>query len=282
MNEVNGEVPANDAQPVRRMGRPKGSRNKPKLGDGSIMSPNGVKKLTSDLMKQRVSAEDSDRYIKLVNLIHEDIVIAKNALHRLADNLEIIKRDRLYYAGGYATFGDFCIAEIGSRQQAYRLLGAREVIEILLLAGFKEHELPDNENLCRAVKKLPVDAQAKVWKIVRRYAEEHGEDPTATDVVNAAAGLGIGGSKTDNNADNNDGDPTDNEDNSEEEEETKQRQQNSDKLIREWETVAHKLKVGLDRETLTPAVILRLAAVLTDIKPAQHDAAGHAEKGAGT
>jgi hypothetical protein len=56
--------------------------------------------------------------------------------------LEIIQRDQLYYVGGYKTFTEFCKAEIGSRQHAYRLLDAREVIENLLAAGFSEAELP--------------------------------------------------------------------------------------------------------------------------------------------
>jgi len=81
------------------MGRPLGSRNKPRLLDGSSLSPTGVKILTSDLVKQRASADDTDRYVKLLNAVHEDLVLVKNALHRLADNLEIIQRDRLYYAG---------------------------------------------------------------------------------------------------------------------------------------------------------------------------------------
>jgi hypothetical protein len=249
--------PTGSQQVPKRGGRPKGSKNHPRLVDVSSLSPTGCQNtLTTDLMKQRASAEDSQRYVTLLNAIQKDIAIAKNALNRLADNLEIIKRDRLYYAGGYENFGDFCIAEIGSRQQAYRLLGARQVLETLLEAGFKEHDLPDYERLCRAVKKLPVDVQAKVWKIVLKNVKESGDKPTSEDVKDAAADLGIGAPAT-----NGDQQPEDNSDKQENEE----RQQQSDALVREWEGLAKKLKVGLDRKTLTPAVILRLAAVLTDI-----------------
>lgn len=102
--------------------------------------------------------------MEILTNVHKNITTAQNALHELADDLATIRRDRLYYLGGYATFGDFCKVEIGSRTRAYYLLDAREVLENLLSAGFTEAELPDKERLCREIVKLSPTDQAKVWK----------------------------------------------------------------------------------------------------------------------
>jgi hypothetical protein len=188
MSETNSTEQSSEVTSTKR-GRPKGSKNKVRLVDTINCHPVGDK-IVGQRIKQQASEDDRRRYVEILNAVHEDITTAKNALHRLADNLEIIQRDRLYYAGGYENFGDFCRAEIGSRQQAYRLLGAREVIENLLAAGFTEVELPDKERLCRAIGKLSPTDQAKVWKLVLKYKDETGEEPTAADVDKAAGELG--------------------------------------------------------------------------------------------
>jgi hypothetical protein len=199
----------------KRRGRPPHSKNKPKIViDANIGNNNGANNklsamanslITINLKKHKLTENDRERYSMIVTAIHDDLTTARNALFRVAENMGIIKRERLYFCGGYTSFSDFCKGEIGSRTQAYQILAALEVFQVLIEAGFEEHELPKTERLCRAIKRLPLDAQAKVWRIVQKHAVDSGDEPTSNDVRDAAEQLGLGGKPADNdNADDQD------------------------------------------------------------------------------
>jgi hypothetical protein len=249
MSETNGTEQGPEVIPAAsKRGRPRGSKNKVRLVDTINCPPVVDKIVINKRMKQKASEDEVRRYVELVNAVHEDITTAQNALHRLAENLAIIHRDRLYYAGGYATFGDFARAEIGSRTRAYYLLDAREVLGNLLAAGFTEGELPDKERLCREIVKLSTIDQVKVWKLLRKTQEETGKEPTSDDVDEAVQKLS----------------ERDSAQNPEPDEDRDEKQM--EKLITDWSTAAKKFKVGLSVASLTKSNCLRLAAILTEVQ----------------
>jgi hypothetical protein len=171
--------------------------------------------------------------------VHSDLAVVEQAFFRLSRNLKAIKEKRLYFCGGYATFQDFCQKELGnSRQQAYRLIAAHDVMQDLLAQGIPQEELPQSERLCREIRLLSPEKQAHVWKAVARAAKQAARPPTITDVQAEVQ-------------------------KEEKPSETIQRQQTE--LLRKFETVSASLKVSVAFDLLEPSFRRRLAAVLAEI-----------------
>ena len=126
-------------------------------------------------------------YQRCLKQIREDLKLVQKAFARFARNMATIRGKRLYYAGGYATFEEFCQKEIGkTRQQVYRIIAAHDTLQHLLTQGIPETELPETERLCREIRVLPVDSQAPVWKAVMRIKREKGRSPTIIDIQEEA------------------------------------------------------------------------------------------------
>jgi hypothetical protein len=243
----------NEAQPAvltdKRKGRPPSGKNRPNVDHGQH-------NISLELVS--LTPEQQEEYKTCLAEIHSDLSTIHHAFLRFSFNIKRIQEKRLYLCGKYTTFAEFFQREIGiGRHQAYHYIHAADILTNLLALGFPESELPTRERICRALGKLEPDQLGKVWKLVLKYKEESGDEPTSNDVQRAVGQLGAGG-----NSDDDEGEDEDDE----EAQEVEQREQDTDRLVREWEAVAKKLKVGLDGSTLTKAVILRLAAVRTDIR----------------
>jgi hypothetical protein len=175
----------------------------------------------------------------MLDEIHSDIAVIEQALFRLGRNLKAIKDKRLYFCGGFSTFQDFCAKELGhTRQQAYRLILAHDVMQDLLVQGVPMEELPQSERLCREIRVLSPEKQAKVWKAVMRVAKEAKRPPTIADVQAEAI-------------------------KEEKPNEILQRQQTE--LLRKFESASVVLKTAVAFDLLEPPFRFRLAAVLTEI-----------------
>jgi hypothetical protein len=130
---------------------------------------------------------DQNLYARCLKQIHEDLKLIQKSFTRFAKNMATIRDKRLYFAGGYATFEEFCHKEIGrTRQQVYRVIAANDVLQHLLTQGVLEAELPDTERLCREIRALPLEAQAPVWKAVVRAQRDKYRKPTIIDVQEEA------------------------------------------------------------------------------------------------
>jgi hypothetical protein len=138
------------------------------------------------------SKADKHRYQSLLQQVREDIESIDLALRRVTKNLKIIHERRLYRCGGYETFAEFAMKELGkSRIHAYRLLQAHETMQSLLESGIAESDLPPTERLCREVRRIEdPDEQARIWKAVTRIAKERGRKPSTKDVQEEAAAKG--------------------------------------------------------------------------------------------
>ena len=182
------------------------------------------------------------RYFALVKEIKADIDIAEQALLRVGRKLTAICEKRLYLCGGYATFADFCQSEFGkTRQHAYRLMNASEVLQNLLSAGIKEPDLPSSERLCREIRtaSLNEDEQARVWKTVQAVCRKRGVAPTIVDVKAEADKL----LKSDD----------------------ARIEEQQEELLTKFETINKSLRVGLKFEVLEPRFRRRLVNVLIEM-----------------
>jgi hypothetical protein len=180
------------------------------------------------------------RYKKILAEIRSDIDTIDHAVARLGKNLQQIRDKQLYFCGGYATFKDFCEKELGkSRQQVHRLIQAYDTVTLLVEAGIPEHELPETERLCRAIRDLKEpDQLAPVWRAAHKAAKLQARKPQVSDVQKAAAEIIQSPS-------------------------TIERQQGE--LLHSFEGAARKLKVGLAINLLTPAFKAKLIGVLLQI-----------------
>jgi hypothetical protein len=135
---------------------------------------------------------DQKRYHQLLDEMHADMEAVSTALRRVTKNLKTIHDRRLYRCGGYETFADFSIKELGkSRVRAYQLLQAHETMQALLETGIAEADLPPTERLCREIRRIEdPDEQARVWNTVTRIAKERGRDVQVKDVQAEAAAKG--------------------------------------------------------------------------------------------
>jgi hypothetical protein len=191
------------------------------------------------LTKHITTKADQRTYNRCLKEIHADIEIVEQALLRLTRNLKIVSERRLYFCGGYTTFEEFCRKELGkSRQQAYHLIHAYDLMQNLLEAGVAEEDLPPTERLCRELRRLPTEYHARVWKIVQRAAKDKGRRPEVGDIQEAAT------KELDTPA-------------------AVDRQQNE--LLQKFEGMARKLKVGLDPKILSPVFRTRLMIALAEI-----------------
>src|SRR5215469_10844944 len=178
-------------------------------------------------------------YQRCLKQIHEDLKLIQKAFVRFARNMATIRDKRLYFAGNYATFEEFCQKEIGkSRQHVYRVIAAHDTLQNLLAQGVAETELPETERLCREIRQLPPEAQAPVWKSVLRVKREKGRQPTIIDIQEEAV-------RHINS------------------EQTIDRQQKE--VLQRIESAGRALKIGLSFETLTPDFRRRLIVTLMGI-----------------
>lgn len=190
-------------------------------------------------IRKPLTKKDYKSYSIMLNELRTDISIVDHALQRIGRNLKAIKDKRLYFCGGYATFQDFSEKELGqSRQQTYRLIAAFDIMQDLLVQGVPQEELPQSERLCREIRLLPAEKQAKVWKAVLRIAKEAHRPPTIVDVQAEAV-------KEENAP------------------EKVQRQQKE--LLAKFEGVAKMLKISVTFDLLEPSFRLKLGGVLTEI-----------------
>jgi hypothetical protein len=182
---------------------------------------------------------DYRRYNTMLKELQADIAIVDHALQRIGRNLRAIKDKRLYFCGGYTSMKEFSEKELGqSKQQTYRLIAAFDLMQDLLQAGVAQEDLPTSERLCREVRFLKPEAQAKAWKAVLRISKEQNRPPTIID-VQAEVKKG------------------------EKPSERVQRQQTE--MLRKFESTSASLKVSVDFDLLEPAFRRRLAAVLAEI-----------------
>jgi hypothetical protein len=150
-----------------------------------------------------------------------------------------------------------------NRQQksGYEILHAQEVLENLLEGGFKLDDLPRTEALCREIRRLPLDIQGKVWKLVTKHAAAAGRDPIARDIDD------IGGKLMD---DDDDGDGRDDETGAPSKEDTKileqqLREEQQAKVLSDVKIINRKLTFSLTKETLTDDFRRRLTVELMAI-----------------
>lgn len=182
------------------------------------------------------------RYFTLVKEIKADLDIAEQALLRIGRKLQMIVERRLYLCGGYATFADFCQSEFGkTRQHAYRLMNASEVLQNLLSAGVKEPDLPSSERLCREIRtaSLNEDEQARVWRSVQAVCRKRGVAPTIVDVKAESDKL----LKSDDT----------------------RIEEQQEELLAKFETIGKSLRIGLKFEVLEPRFRRRLVTVLLEM-----------------
>jgi hypothetical protein len=134
------------------------------------------------------SKADRRLYHKIDKELDADTAIVGQALLRISRNLKIMNDRRLYFCGGFNTFEEWCRNKWGkTRQAAYHLIHAYDLLQNLLEAGVAEEDLPPTEKLCRAIRTLPLEIQAKVWKTIQRAAKAQGRRPTISDVEREAA-----------------------------------------------------------------------------------------------
>lgn len=178
-------------------------------------------------------------YEQIVGEINEDIAVIEQSFARLGRNLKIMRDNpRLLACGGYQSFSEFCRAEFGSRQQAYRLMQAYDVLQDLLGNGVREVDLPRSESLCREIRRLETpEEQAKIWKTVQGIAKERNRPPKARDIDEA-----IGQQTT----------PS-----------VIARQQ--DEVLKRYDRVDRLLKVGLRADTLDQMFRVKLLTRLVEI-----------------
>jgi hypothetical protein len=182
-----------------------------------------------------LSRKEHQIYTRALREVHEDLKLIHKAFARLARNLAKIRDRRLYFAGGYPTFEEFCGRELGrSRQQIYRIIAAHDTLQLLVDAGIPEADLPETERLCREIRALPPEAQAPVWRAVHRAKAK----PTIVDIQEEAV-------KHVNSA------------------ETIERQQKE--VISKFEGMARGLKMGLSFDTLSDDYRRRVTVALMAI-----------------
>jgi hypothetical protein len=182
-----------------------------------------------------LSKKEQQVYTRCLREVHEDLKLIHKAFVRLARNLAKIRDRRLYFAGGYATFEEFCGRELGrSRQQIYRIIAAHDTLQLLLDAGIPESDLPETERLCREIRALPPEAQAPVWRAVHRAKAK----PTIIDIQEEAV------KHLNSSA-------------------TIERQQKE--VLQRLESAGRALKVGLPFDAMTPDFRRRLTVALMAI-----------------
>jgi hypothetical protein len=182
-----------------------------------------------------LSQKEQRAYTRALHEVHEDLKLIHKAFVRLARNLAKIRDRRLYFAGGYATFEEFCGRELGrSRQQIYRIIAAHDTLKLLMDAGIPETDLPETERLCREIRSLPTESQPSIWRAVRRAKAK----PTIVDIQAEAV-------KQLNSDD------------------TIERQQKE--ILSKFEGMARGLKMGLTFDTLTDDYRRRLTVALMSI-----------------
>jgi len=104
--------------------------------------------------------------------------------------LEEISSRRLYRAT-HARFEDYCQARWGfSRQRAYQLVGAAEVMDDLAAAPpvstrVDIYPMPASEKQIRPLATLPAEQRREVWE--QAVEDAGGEQPTAADVADLVA-----------------------------------------------------------------------------------------------
>jgi hypothetical protein len=257
----NGENMTNNAQPVRRAGRPKGSKNKPKLANVD----HGQQDISVELV--RVTREQREEYKTLLAEIHNDLNTIHHAFLRFSLNIKRIQEKRLYLCGQYTTFAEFFQREIGfGRHQAYHYIHAADILTNLLALGFPESDLPTKERICRALDKLEPDHLGKVWKLVLKYKDE-GQDIDSNSVGKAAGELGIGGGAQDKDDADQDEEDEDGEEGDGEgrEHERQLREEQQTEVLAQVKSASKKLKIGLTKETLTDDFRRRLTVELLAI-----------------
>ena len=178
-------------------------------------------------------------YAKCLREIKSDLQTVEKAFVRFVKNMAIIRDRRLYYAGGFATFEEFCTTEIGkATQTVYRLIAANDTHNLLRAQGVAEEDLPDTERLCREIRSIPAEFQGPVWKSVLRVKRDQGRKATIVDIQTEAVKIV-----------NSDA--------------TVERQQKE--VLSKIEGVARSLKMGLSFDTLTPDFRRRITVALMAI-----------------
>jgi hypothetical protein len=203
-----------------------------------------------ELSLPTLAKREQNLFHKLDARITENLeIIAKAgpAYVQLVKDLATVHGKKLYYAGGYATWEDYCRKKLGrSRQYMYGILRSYDQLQRLLAGGVTEEELPATERLNRAIhdaiSDLPADKQddalVPIWKATMRVARDKGRRPTVIDVQEAAVEI-INSDKT------------------------IERQQKE--VLSKIEGAGRALKIGFDFDALTPDFRRRLQVALMAI-----------------
>jgi hypothetical protein len=190
---------------------------------------------------------EQNRYAKLNARINENLQLINKAFVQLASDLTEMRDRRLYFAGKYATFEEYCKKKLGrTRQHIYQIIRANDILQRLLAQGVPETELPATERLNRAIRDalrgVPLeqqdDALIPIWKATMRLAKQKDRQPTVIDVQEAAVEV----IKSDA---------------------TIERQQKE--LLSKFEGMARGLKIGLPFDTLSEDFRRRLTVALMAI-----------------
>jgi len=177
----------------------------------------------------------------------EIIAKAGPAYVQLVKDLTVVHAKKLYFAGGYASWEDYCQRKLGrTRQYIYGIMRSHDTLTKLLAGGVAEEELPATERLNRAIhdaiSDLPPakqeEALVPIWRATQRVARDKGRRPTVIDVQEAAVQV-INS------------------------EATVERQQKE--VLSKFEGMARGLKVGLSYDTLTDDFRRRLTVALLSI-----------------
>jgi len=195
--------------------------------------------MADSYIHKQPSKADYRRYNGMLKELQSDITIVDHALQRIGRNLKAIQTKQLYFCGGYTSMKEFCEKELGqSRQQVYRLIAAFDLMQDLLVAGVAQEDLPTSERLCREVRLLKPEYQAKAWKAVLRVSKEQSRPPTIIDVQAVAV---------------------------KEESAPERTQRQQTELIKKFEAISKELKVSISFDLLEPGFRLRLAGVLMQL-----------------
>jgi hypothetical protein len=128
-----------------------------------------------------------NRYRKAVRRIDKNINAINNGLWELTEDLALIRDEQLYLIDGYTTMKEFAEKKYGKDPERIRqLIKAHDVMRELMEAGVSEEDLPENERLCRELRKVPLAGRPVVWKAVQEAAKLAGKKPDRGDVKRAA------------------------------------------------------------------------------------------------
>jgi hypothetical protein len=152
---------------------------------GYIMGMNQRK--LSIVVDRPLSPAERTRYAALKQSVLDHIDIAHSALMRVAQDLKVIRDERLYREEAY-TFEEWCPKVIGhQRAYIYKLINAGDTLQALLSQGVPGTELPNSERLCRELSRYPKADMRKIWSRAKQLGLIKGTAQPDTMTIREAA-----------------------------------------------------------------------------------------------